>query len=385
MRRKRYDVCAAVVSDLPYDARVWKEVKSLRRAGYSVALVGMRYDIDRPRRRAEDEIDVTEFPLGTRAKVTRRRRLLALLQLWIEIIRTPAAVYHCHNIHPGVAAWAASRLRRAELVYDAHELYGDAEPGSGPVARLMALLALRLERLLTRSGAAVLTTNDSRADALRYRHRLGAVTVIHNVPRRQDEVAPLDPGFPPGRRILLYQGGIYPQYGFREAIEALPLLDNIDFVILGFGRKENIDQILEWTRKAGVSGRVHLLGPRPFETLVMTAAAATVGLVPINPLTTNLYLGDTNKLHDYLMAGLPLAASDLPEIRRVARQGSPSVGELYDPTSPESLAAAVRRIVDDHDTYAARRREARRLALEKFNWETEEPALLGVYRSLGTS
>jgi glycosyltransferase involved in cell wall biosynthesis len=61
------------------------------------------------------------------------------------------------------------------------------------------------------------------------------------------------------------------------------------------------------------------------------------------------------------------------------------VGELYDPTSPESLAAAVRRIVDDHDTYAARRREARRLALEKFNWETEEPALLGVYRSLGTS
>jgi glycosyltransferase involved in cell wall biosynthesis len=83
------------------------------------------------------------------------------------------------------------------------------------------------------------------------------------------------------------------------------------------------------------------------------------------------------------MAGLPVAASDLPEIRRVARDGDPPVGELFDPTSSASIAAAVGRILADPAEYQARRREARRLALERFNWQIEEPRLLSLYGSVG--
>jgi len=39
-------------------------------------------------------------------------------------------------------------------------------------------------------------------------------------------------------------------------------------------------------------------------------------------------LGDTNKLHEYLMGGIP-SWHDLPEIRRVVTLGDPAVGELF--------------------------------------------------------
>ena len=132
----------------------------------------------------------------------------------------------------------------------------------------------------------------------------------------------------------------------------------------------------------GVSSRVHFLPPRPFDELVRTAAAATIGLVPIRPVRLNHTLGDTNKLHEYLMAGLPVVASDLPEIRHVAQQGDPPVGEVFDPEDSESIAAAVKRILADQDQLARRRSEALRLARELYNWEAEQRKLLDLYRRL---
>jgi len=80
------------------------------------------------------------------------------------------------------------------------------------------------------------------------------------------------------------------------------------------------------------------------------------------------------------MAGLPVVASDLPEIRRVVIQGQPAVGELFEPSDPQSIADAVRRVLGAG--IEQRRQEARRLAVDHFNWEIEERRLLDRYREL---
>ena len=153
-------------------------------------------------------------------------------------------------------------------------------------------------------------------------------------------------------------------------------------MILGFGRDDDIAMIRSWAEQFSVSDRVHLLPPRPFDELVRTAAAATLGLVPIRPIRLNHTLGDTNKLHEYLMAGLPVVVSDLPEIRSVARQGEPPVGEVFDPDDSASIAAAVRRILSDREQLARRRSEALRLARDVYNWEVEQSKLLELYGRL---
>jgi glycosyltransferase involved in cell wall biosynthesis len=380
--RRRYDVCSAVASDLPYDARVWKQARTLSAAGRSVRLVGCRYGDGGAARRSEGPIDVFEAGLGPRGGGGVLRKARAAAALWLGILRTPARAYHAHNVHTVPPAWLASRLRRAALVYDAHELYGNGDR-RGLRARLAGWVGGCAERFAVRAADAVITTNRSRAAVLGERHGRADVVVLANVPALVGEVEPLDPGYPEGRRVLLYQGGIYPESrAFLESVLALRYLADVDLVVLGFGHPEMLERIRGWAEAAGVGSRVHLLGPRPFDELVRTAAAADVGLVPVRPDTLNEVLGDTNKLHEYLMAGLPVVASDLPEIRAVVEEGDPPVGEVFEPSSPESIASAVRSVLADRELYGRRRAEARRLAVERHNWQLEEPRLLALYDAL---
>jgi glycosyltransferase involved in cell wall biosynthesis len=377
-----YDICAAVVSDLAFDARVWKEARSLASAGYRVRLIGCRYEVTGTRHRREQGIDVVEIPLGTRAgRVSLFGRGLTLVRLWRTVLVTPARAYHAHNVHVAPAAWTASRLRGAGLVYDAHELYGESS-GQGVLDRVSGRLARSVERFVVRRSNAVITTNRSRADQLRKRYGRDHVSVLANVPVRVEQVIPLDPGYPAGAPIVLYQGGVYARSrAFREVIAAVALLD-VHLAIIGFGRDQDLKLIRGWAAEHGVTPKVHLLPPRPFDELVRTAAAASVGLVPVRADNLSNFLGDTNKLFEYLMAGLPVAASDLPEIRVVATQGNPPVGELFDPDSPASIADAITRLLADPAEYELRCREARRLALERFNWNLEERRLLDLYETI---
>ena len=170
---------------------------------------------------------------------------------------------------------------------------------------------------MVRHADGVVTTNGSRARILTERYGRTGIDVLQNVPLPVEHVVPLDPGFPPGVPVLLYQGGIYARgRAFRQTIEALRLLDGVHFAILGFGRDADLALVREWSEEAGVADRVRLYPPRPFDELVRTAAAATVGIVPLLPLDINNVYGDTNKLYEYLMAGLPVVASDLPSCAR---------------------------------------------------------------------
>jgi glycosyltransferase involved in cell wall biosynthesis len=59
-----------------------------------------------------------------------------------------------------------------------------------------------------------------------------------------------------------------------------------------------------------------LLGPRPYEVLPKYLAAMGVGLIPFkhNAVT---YHADPIKAYEYLAAGLPVVATDLPALRRL--------------------------------------------------------------------
>ncbi|MDQ3740251.1 MAG: glycosyltransferase [Actinomycetota bacterium] len=377
-----YDVCAASVSELPFDARVWKESRSLAGAGYRLALLGCSSQVDATASRTTEEgIDVTEVPFGkpeTRGGILQRIGVMVALSR--QVLRTRARIYHSHNVEIAPAVWLAAKLRRATLIYDAHELYHEPE-AAGLRPRIEGFVWAAIERLMMRSADAVITTNRSRADVLERAYGRDDLVVLGNVPARRDEFEPIDPGYPAGKRILLYQGIISAEgRAFRETMEALAgLPDDVHFVIIGFAREERLQMIRDWARELGIEERVHLLPPRPFDELVGTAALADVGLVPIYPSTLNNYLGDTNKIFEYLMAGIPVVASDLPEIHRVATDGTPRVGEVFDPHSAESVKRAIESVLADDDLLAARRREARRLALEKYNWGIEERKLLALY------
>jgi len=104
----------------------------------------------------------------------------------------------------------------------------------------------------------------------------------------------------------------------------------------------------------------------------------------------NSRLSSPNKLFESLAAGVPIVTSDLPVRRRIVLEDPVGpLGAACDAEDPDSIAAAIRSIVDappaERDRLRARCRDA---AERRWNWETEGTKLVGLYAELaavGTS
>jgi glycosyltransferase involved in cell wall biosynthesis len=115
---------------------------------------------------------------------------------------------------------------------------------------------------------------------------------------------------------------------------------------------------------------VHLLGSRPHAALPGYLAASAAGLIPfvVSSLTVAV---NPVKLYEYLAAGLPVAATPLPELAQfgdVCHLGAS--GEAF-------VRAAERAVAEAGD---ASRREARRAVARQHTWErraAEFAALIG--------
>lgn len=103
---------------------------------------------------------------------------------------------------------------------------------------------------------------------------------------------------------------------------------------------------------------VHLLGPRPYESLPGYCKAFAVGLIPfvINEMTLHI---NPIKLREYLSAGLPVVSTGLPEVRRYG--SFVQIGE-----SPEEFIRQIERACQE-DSPA--KRQERSDAVKSENWE----------------
>jgi glycosyltransferase involved in cell wall biosynthesis len=70
---------------------------------------------------------------------------------------------------------------------------------------------------------------------------------------------------------------------------------------------------------------------------------------------------------------------DFPELKKLLRKYE--VGREFDPSSPKSIADAIRYCLADPARYERMRVNTQRAMLE-YNWENEAAKLIEVYRSL---
>jgi glycosyltransferase involved in cell wall biosynthesis len=104
---------------------------------------------------------------------------------------------------------------------------------------------------------------------------------------------------------------------------------------------------------------VHLLGARAYDALPGYLAAIDVGLIPFRdePVT---YHADPIKAYEYLAAGLPTVATDLPALRRLAH-----VVQLA--RSPEDFLRELDKAVEQG---RARGRAERQTEAGKHSWQS---------------
>ncbi|WP_336056015.1 glycosyltransferase family 4 protein [Nitratireductor sp. CH_MIT9313-5] len=391
-----------VWNDFQNDARVRKEAETLQAAGHVVTVFALHTPGSTSRketlRSGVKVVRVNRSPLwhlrrkrsgresSTANSVPIPKKLGLLGQavrlatrswthiiLLARIIASRPDVVHSHDVNTLPTAWLAAISSRAPLIYDAHEISTDREGYAG-FRRAVAFV----ERHLMPRAAGSITTTEMRAKFFARAYGVARPLVLQNRPRfsevlRSDRIRS-DLGLALPWPIVLYQGGLQQGRGLERLIDAATICPEAYFVFIGGGRLA--DALRTRVSTLGLEGRVHFIPTVGLEDLASYTASADIGVQPLENTCLNHYTTDSNKLFEYMMGGLAVVASDMPEIRRILQ--ARSFGITFPPGDTGAMADAISTLVQNRKLRQTYRENARHAALI-YNWEEQEDKLLHLY------
>ncbi len=263
----------------------------------------------------------------------------------------------------------------ARLVYDSHELYSEQEFSNREKRRWAEIEAKYI-------GACdvVITVNQSIATELERRYGVSDVKVIYNAERslnipirfrRFHEVF----GLAADKKVLLLQGGLSVGRNLEVLIDAMRHVQNpsVVLVVLGDGL------LLRSLKKMALADRVFFHPAVPQNDLLALTVAADAGVIPYQATCLNNRYCTPNKLFEFISAGLPILASDLPEIRKLIE--GQQIGLVGDSSTPEKLSILIDDFFSDEQRFASWRANLATVR-QLVCWEEEEKKLVKIYKAL---
>jgi len=293
-----------------------------------------------------------------------------------------ADIYHAHDLNTILPAYLAAKKNRAKLVYDSHELYTERNTLIKESA-LSKWMIRKFEMFLIRKADAVITVNHSIAVELANLYKIPVPYVVMNCPDNRsaasNNLLRERIGLNGNKKIILYLGSITFNRGLEESITAMRQVYGGILVIMGYGKPAYIDSLHREIQQVGVEDRVCFIPAVPPHEVVSVSASADIGIVPIQNACKSYYYCSPNKLFESMMAGLPVAASNFPELRRVVEEAN--CGLLFDPSNPDEIARVLNTMIGD-PILCDRMRESALSHARKYSWEEESKKLLSAYEPM---
>ena len=261
----------------------------------------------------------------------------------------PPVVYESHGYAPDVAA---------ELPH----LISTARPAS---RRKLARLAAR-EALVWREAAGYVTITKALADLLteRFGARENLAVVADGVRLPAGHVRTPVPAGPP---LAGYAGHLYAWKGVDILIDAIARAPAVRGLIVGGHDQEgDLARVRERARRSGVEARVEFAGMVAPDAVAAHLQRASTLVLPNLATAISTRFTSPLKLFEYMAAGRPIVASDLPALREVLQDG---VNALLVPAGdPAALAAALERLASAPDL-ADRLARAAVADAARFGWD----------------
>ena len=304
--------------------------------------------------------------------------IMLYISWFLENRNVKGDVYHAHDLNTLPIAWFLSRKHGAKLVYDSHELYTELSFRT-PFEKLVWQM---VEKRLIPLADRVITVNDSIGEELVRRYQITLPEVLYNCPPlanppRGAQKFHTALGICSTEKIVLYQGGYSPNRGLEELICAFSQVRVGVLVMMGWGGIER--KLISLAKDRQLDGRVYFLPPVPQEQLLEWTSCADVGVIPYKPVSLNNLYSCPNKLFEYIGAGISIAASNSPELKRfVAGQ---NLGQLFDPNDPSSIAETLNSMLSDEnrlETYKKNSLGSR----TQMCWEGESVKLVRLYQNM---
>lgn len=275
-----------------------------------------------------------------------------------------------HAVEEGAyPAAIAARWLRVPLVYDMasslpEQLTRHWLLGTRPVQQVLRAcerwLLQRAEQVIASTGlagkvAAVAPDAAVREWTFCAQPRPAVTQATSSAIRRELELGPAD-------RVVMYAGTFAQYQGvdllLQAAAELCKSREDVSFVLVG-GYPGEQESVRRAVGDLGLDARVRVLGRRSREETALMLQIADVVTSP-RRFGGNFPL----KIFDYMEAGRPIVATDIPTHRMVLDERC----AVLTPSSPSCLAEGIARLLDNADLATDLTAAASEVAAERFGW-----------------
>jgi glycosyltransferase involved in cell wall biosynthesis len=267
-----------------------------------------------------------------------------------------------------------SRPRNIPLVIEVNELVGDARIRDQPLLKPLAQWADRI--LFKRADLIVAVSPHLRRRIVARGLPEEKVRVLPNAVPDALARHPADGSTVRARygfgasTVIGFVGWIAHWHRVDLLIEAFARLDpatnDLRLVLIAEGDRQPVE---EQARQLGLLDRLTITGAVPHADIPAHIAACDICVVP----NSNDYRSPI-KLFEYMGQGRPVVAPALEPIRSVVSHGD--TGYLFEPLSAESMAAAIRALLDSPTLREAIGEKGRQVILARHTWEKNAESVL---------
>ncbi len=367
----------------------WNDTRIFQRMCRSLAMAGLEVTLVAPAEEEKSAEGIHILPTKLRGKIA---RLIGAPVLLYRLLRIHANMYQFHD--PELLPWMTLfqlLVPSSAVIYDVHEFYPDTVIANRYfkvkcLDVIVSKIFLFLEPFLGRLLRGVIGVTGPIAH--RFEGGRARIVVIRNLvdlpsvrSARVSARAHEDGAKPSDRPLLVLGGTIDDQRCMEQLIRALGLLKDrglvIDLLCLGNPQPSGFaDRLLALAGRLGLTGQITIMETKPFEEYQRHVARSALGMVLYAPGLNNS-MGVPNRLYEFMAHGIPVVASDFPEVARVVKDAD--CGLLVDAANPGNLADAMEYLLTRPEEAVRLGINGRRAIEDRYNWESESRKLLGFY------
>ncbi len=357
-------ICIAFLGNAFNDSRIINLSNSLKEDGYKVSVISFDWFIKK-QNIITDDIKVFKLNKGKFTIFFYLRFSIILIR---ELIKIKADIFFAEDFYTLPFVVIIGKIKKAKIYYNNRELYAFIG-GLRNRPILQAIIRL-IEKLFIKKVDLVLTTGEMDSEFLKNYYNIKSTLVIRNIPLFQLPKETIDfrkkYNIPINSLILLYQGVLLEGRGIPIIIKSLIELKDAYFILIGEGEQKNNFENL--AKLLNVDERVIFAGVYDQNELINYTSGADIGLALIENISISYYYALPNKLFEYIVAGLPVIASNLPQMKKIVE--TYKVGEVIDIESGESIVPIIQRWNDNKHLLNEYKKNCFEAAKE-LNWQKE--------------